>query len=173
MRFRRIEFATDELALIREMAQAAEIGGASHLRPTEERRVYLREDQLIGQLGTAAFHKWYYGDLAHYHSERQARNASPFEGDGGSDLEGLRVDVKTSLWRNQRRDVWDYHLWVRVGEVHDNWYYVLAIVPPDQDAALLMGWARTSELSADADGRLMRQARDLHELPEQPRRRHV
>lgn len=160
-----VTFTEEERKLIITQARAAELGGQSHLRPEGERSATLGTDQLTGQIGQAALHKWLYGNLRRYQLERQRQNRTPWNGDGGHDVDGLKVDVKCSLLR-EGADPEGYHLWVRLPEAHDGWVYVLALVPQDKRGTCwLMGWAYTSEMRIDAEGRLERLARDLHPLP--------
>jgi len=146
--FVRVYITPGELAFIRRMAQAAELGGRSHIRASEDRQAALAEDQLIGQLGTAAFHKLWYGDLGQYKRERFLQNRFRFQGDGGSDLGAANIDVKTSLLRTGK-PLLEHRLAVRPAERHPNWLYVLALSePPGQAGAYvwLIGWATDAML---------------------------
>lgn len=113
------------LERIRSNAEKAWINGASHIRGGDRSRMG-PEDQLVGQLGEYAIAK-YFGVDESYFARREEINRNPYVGDGGSDLVGFNVDVKTSLMRASSNPM-KYNLLVRPKELHADTAYVLALV---------------------------------------------
>lgn len=114
------------------------IGGTSWIRGND-RQSSLSEDQLVGQLGELALHR-YMGAEELYFQRRAEIDKNPLVGDGGSDFGCL--DVKTSLMRrNKPHEL--YRLAVRPAEKHDDTIYILALVetltPPIK--VVFVGWA--------------------------------
>ena len=140
-----IRLNKNEIDFIKTLSKDAEIGGASNVyRDHDTRMNQLSEDQLFGQLGEAALHKYWYGHLLEYSRSRWYRNRVPYIGDNGHDLMPFNIDVKCSKIRNQRLDFLGYNLIVRPNERHDGWVYVLALGElHDENSAFihLMGWA--------------------------------
>ena len=137
------------LRLARKHAAKSALGGTSHVRPdTDARQDNLGVDQLTGHLGNLALSLYWYGTTHPYVMGRTLQDKFPTVGDGGSDLPGLNVDVKTSLIRKPDPTLQDYNLIVRPRELHPGTVYVLCLIerqeyPPDNAACLahLMGWA--------------------------------
>lgn len=128
-----------------EHAASAELGGVSRVRGAD-RRDALGTDQFIGQVGTAAWHLYWFGDNRNYRLSRTLQDRTPHLGDGGSDVLGTRLDVKTSLMR-KNPDPWAYNLLVRPAERHVNTTYVLALVPSLAiREVLLVGWVTEHDL---------------------------
>lgn len=132
------------LSLSVRFAKAACIGGQSSVRG-DDRAEKLLEDQTVGQLGQMALAVWKDGHIGEYLMQRAAANAYPTQGDGGADLIGSNIDVKSSLMRGSD-DPMQYRLAVRPAEMHDGWVYVLACVPQQMDAVHLVGWATSTDL---------------------------
>ena len=162
--------------LCKRMARLAEIGGKSHVYEgsAEERSAKLSEDQLIGQLGTLAAIAQITGSSDPYIRARREANENPTVGDGGSDIGGVNVDVKTSLKRHVLRSPLDYNLLVRPAELHEDWVYVLCLVTRlEKDSAIVavIGWAHTHDLPSTAnlggafDGAFVLPARLLNPMP--------
>jgi hypothetical protein len=82
-----------------------------------------------------------------YLKAREKANANPLLGDNGVDIEGLsNVDIKGSLMRYSSNPL-DYRLLVRPKERHDNWIYVLGLVPKERPYKChIVGWANDSDL---------------------------
>jgi hypothetical protein len=82
-----------------------------------------------------------------YIQARDKANANPLAGDNGVDISGLpNVDIKGSLMRYSN-DPLNYRLLVRPKERHDNWIYVLALVPKERPyKTYLVGWANDKDL---------------------------
>jgi hypothetical protein len=142
-----VTLSKSEYALAAHFASKAEIGGVSRVRKTD-RAETLSTDQLVGQLGTAAFHKYLYGHLHSYAQSRYMQNRFPTTGDGGEDLIGANVDVKTSVMRYAQNPL-QYNLLVRPKERHANWVYVLALVGQEFERfhdVHLVGWVCDSQL---------------------------
>lgn len=134
--------------LCQRIARHAEIGGRSRISAGEERAEYLSEDQLVGQLGTYAAVVQLCGSARPYVRAREIANADPTRGDGGSDVPGTNLDVKTSLARVPGREPEDYYLIVRPAEMHRGWVYVLALVVSlfgHYAVVSLVGWAATED----------------------------
>ena len=141
-----IELTQSEFNLAKYHAMRAEIGGVSRVRDLRERTATISEDQLVGQLGNIAIHKYLHGHSQQYAIGRYVQNKNPRVGDGGEDVLGMNLDVKTSLMR-QSENFYSYHLPVRPHEMHQNWVYVLALVKPDFELTwnvFLMGWASSN-----------------------------
>jgi len=144
----KIMFSSSEMKFIKKMAKAAEMNGVSRIRDDAERVAKLPEDSLVGQMCTAALHKYWYGNLTEYVRMRWYQNKAPHQGDGGCDLPGLNVDVKGSLMR-RRRNPLDYHLLVRPAERHDGWVYVHSLIEDlSKEEVMLTGWLPEEELPA-------------------------
>lgn len=133
-----------DFEVVEQNAEKAWMNGKSHIRSSERERFGM-EDQLVGQMGEYALAKWF-GDIPSYFSRRQKINETPWKGDDGSDIDGLHIDVKTSLMRRQK-DPSRYNLLVRPGERHQHNIYVLALVESiELKKVLLVGWLKDSEL---------------------------
>lgn len=115
----------DSWKRIEKNAEAAWIDGKSHVRGSDRSAKGL-EDQLVGQIGEWALAK-FCGQTETYFSRREEINRNPYSGDGGTDLLGFAVDVKTSLMRASRSPL-KYNLAVRPGERHPGTIYVLGLV---------------------------------------------
>lgn len=152
-----IDVSKAELNFARHHASRAEVGGVSRVRETATARAHaLEEDQFVGQLGTLAFHKYLHGHVHQYALGRYLQNRMPTVGDGGEDVIGTNLDVKTSLMRASRNPS-DYNLLVRPAERHAGWVYALALVPQAieiERMVYLVGWATDEQLPArpEADG---------------------
>lgn len=127
-------------------AKKAEIGGISHIR-TKNRQSCLSEDQLVGQISTYCASLILTGSSKGYFAAREKANRNPFAGDNGVDIIGLNnVDVKSSLMRRSQNPL-DYRLLVRPKERHQNWIYVLCLVPKKQPyQCYVVGWAKDDDL---------------------------
>jgi len=128
-------------------AKKAEIGGRSQIRNTNSRTSNLAEDQLVGQISTYCASMILTGSPEGYIQARDKANANPLAGDNGVDISGLpNVDIKGSLMRYSN-DPLNYRLLVRPKERHDNWIYVLALVPKERPyKTYLVGWANDKDL---------------------------
>jgi len=145
----RMTIRSYEMEFAYAMAEAAKIGGVSHVRGDEERGECLSEDQIVGQVGTLAGHRFMFGNANDYKVTRWYANRNPTVGDIGYDVTGCNVDFKTSLMRSPDRPPLDYNLLVRPRERHDDWIYMLLLVEKYSRAAasvLLVGWASTRML---------------------------
>lgn len=142
-----IQLRPDEVQLVEHFAAQAAIGGTSHVRGSD-RQETLRDDQLVGQLGECALSRYLCGSSLLYAITRTMRNLEPTTGDGGGDLLGTNVDVKTSVMRYSPEPR-QYRLLVRPAELHPNTMYVLALVYPDWRTTrevILVGWATREDL---------------------------
>lgn len=159
--------------LVQHHALKASLGGISRVRAGADRSAFLNQDQVVGQLGTIALHKYLYGTTERYIFSRHAQNRVPDQGDGGEDLPGANVDVKTSVMR-YGQDPLKYNLCVRPRERHAGWVYVLALVPKDYECnrvVHLLGWQADEDLPSEPAaagplaGAFVVPASDLHPLP--------
>jgi hypothetical protein len=140
MIMKKVFIQREELNIIEGFAKNAQLGGKSNIR-TFDRIEKLKEDQLTAQLGEAALSKLITGSIGLYIQTRQMRDKTPWKGDGGTDLIGYKIDVKTS--RARRGLDFPYHLWVREREYNPETIYYLAIVPADKnDVVYFLGWAQ-------------------------------
>ena len=150
----------------------AEIGGISHIRSTQQRSYNLSTDQLVGQLGTYAVTKYLFGNAATYFELREKADKNPHLGDGGEDIKGKQVDVKTSLMRGNPNPL-AYRLAVRPRERHANWRYILTLIKDlSQPVSVLMiGWAWDRQLDGKMetngvfDGAFTITAKNLNPIP--------
>jgi hypothetical protein len=145
------EFDAEAVDLLRENVEKACLGGATSIRGEAwswERVFNLPNDQLVGQLGECALSLFLTGSSDAYFEARRQKNRFPWSGDGGSDLPGRKVDVKTSLVRSAR-PVGGFRLFVRPVELHDDTTYILALARPAWNGSMLVsmeGWANSGDL---------------------------
>ena len=144
-----VVLSEDEVELALWQAAHCSFGGVSRVRSTD-RSTTVHSDNVVGQLGQIALHKYWHGHLLWYGVGRHRQNQTPLQGDGGEDLLGTNVDVKTSVMR-AGSDPTRYNLLVRPAERHDCWVYVLALIEPDWEDALpptvlLAGWYNDEDL---------------------------
>lgn len=145
-----VPLSPGDVALAERQALACATGGHSQVREAADRKARLLEDQVVGQVGQLALHRWLFGSVERYVVGRYYQNKFPFEGDQGDDVPGCNLDVKTSRMRRST-DPWTYNLAVRPRERHEGWVYVLALVPQDFETAPrvhLVGWAADADLPA-------------------------
>ena len=137
----------EDMPLIWANAKKAEIGGSSQIRKDNSRQQYLSEDQLVGQIATYCGSMILTNSTEGYIKARNKANANPTKGDNGVDIIGLdNVDIKGSLMRYSN-DPLKYRLLVRDKERHDDWIYVLGLVPKQRPyKTYLVGWAKDSDL---------------------------
>ena len=134
-------------SLIISNAKKAEIGGTSQIRKSQDRKSSLAEDQLVGQISTYCASMILTGSPNGYIKAREKANNNPFIGDNGVDIDGLaNIDIKGSLMRYSS-DPLKYRLLVRSKERHDNWIYVLGLVPKIRPyQCYLVGWEYDKDL---------------------------
>jgi hypothetical protein len=144
-----VPITSSELAFLKRHAKRAELGGKSHIRGAD-RQATLGRDQLIGMVGAFAGTKQLFGDVRLFRMQRYFADLYPTVGDGGSDIPGCNIDIKSSAVTSP--DLLSYHLLVRPKELHDGMVYVLALV---EERALtshppcvvhLVGWASAEML---------------------------
>ena len=110
---------------LRDDAQMKCLGLGSKIRPTYTKD-QLFEDQLIGVICTMVGVKALTGSNALYYQHME-ETGDKWEGDGGTDIPGARVDFKGSLMR-YGNDPLAYNLLVRPKEFHERTLYVLIVV---------------------------------------------
>lgn len=148
--------SNDFISLIISNSKKAEIGGKSQIRAANKRASNLAEDQLVGQISTYCASMILTGSPEGYIQARDKANANPLAGDNGVDIAGLpNVDIKGSLMRYSNNPL-NYRLLVRQKERHENWIYVLALVPKERPyKTYLVGWANDNDLpSKPYDGEI-------------------
>ena len=162
---------TAEMNLVKQMSMAACRGGVSRVRTGESRMGALFEDQLVGQVGTYAGHKFWFGHSYNYLVSRQMANIYPGSGDGGSDVVGANIDFKTSKIRSNR-PLLDYRLVVRPHERTSGKIYVqlLAEITGATATVHILGWASDDMLTTLAQdgvfaGAYVLPAQELQALP--------
>lgn len=124
------------------------LGGNSHIRG-DDRQGKLLEDQVVGLIGTYMVNMMMFGnpDLYYKHMEE---TGDSWDGDGGTDLPGARVDVKTSMMRSRSKNTpMEYNLLVRPSEYHDNTTYILALVSElseEYAKGYIVGWMDSRDI---------------------------
>ncbi len=132
-----------------EHSKKAEIGGISHIRTTGDRKNNLSVDQLVGQYGTYALTQYLIGNVESYFDLREEMDKNPTVGDGGCDIVGTKIDIKTSLMRKSKNPL-SYRLAVRPRERHPDWIYVLGLIPSIEPPieVYLVGWEKDDNLNS-------------------------
>ena len=171
----KLVFSPSDIATAKRNAGKASLGGVSRVREGADRQYALAIDQLVGQLGQIAGHRWLYGHPFDYARGRWYINRHPHVGDGGSDVACGNIDFKASLLRYPDKPLLDYHLLVRPAERHQNLVYIPIIVDLQEDntqgCAYVMGWATDSMLPESPEkegvfqGAFALCCADIHPLP--------
>ena len=139
-----------DLERVRANAEKCWLNGKSHVRSGTERQRNGLEDQLVGQIGEYGLAK-FFGVVGQYFERRDVINRNPWKGDGGSDLIGRAIDIKSSFMRASG-DPSRYNLLVRPAERHKDNTYVLGLVTKTGDDSYklyLVGYAYDSDLPND------------------------
>lgn len=165
----------EDMPLIISNAKKAEIGGKSQIRNQKDRSNSLSEDQLVGQISTYCASIVLTGDKEGYVEARNLANKNPTKGDNGVDIAGLsNIDIKGSLMRYSSDPI-NYRLLVREKERHENWIYVLGLVPKERPyKCYIVGWAKDSDLPSQTynghikslHGAYVIEAKDLRKVRE-------
>jgi hypothetical protein len=165
-----VKIKPEWLPIVRKYAKNAEIGGKSSVRLDEEdRQRNLSKDQWNGQMGNIALSLYLTGSIDLYIRTRDYRDAHPFEGDGGCDLLGYQIDIKTSEVYPWKRPE-EYHLWVTEGEYIPAWTYMQALIlPRDLNTVRIYGWAHSEDLRPPA-GKPRKYELNIPELWQLPKR---
>jgi hypothetical protein len=122
--------------------------GTSRFRNAETRNETALEDGLIGQIGCFVLNSYWYGSAERYMLSRYLASQNPLKGDGGSDIPGANIDVKTT--RKRDKPLEDHLLLVHPKEFHSDWVYVLIILEQVSDLgtiAHVMGWVTSEQLN--------------------------
>lgn len=136
-----------DFALAKSYAKAFELGGRSFRDPMS-RAENLEIDQLVGALGEMAVALYLTGNSHVWKLTKWARFQCFSQNDGGEDILGLNLDVKTSLVRSTL-PLGDHRLGVRQEEIRDDTVYMLCLVTEltDDSATIeIMGWAAREDL---------------------------
>lgn len=99
----------------------------SSVHNTHMRQQRIGIDQAVGQVATAAYCKYMYGDVNAYQMTRFYRNQNPDRPDYGYDLGGLNVDVKGSYMRYSL-DPNRYHLYAKPHDLRPEWVFVSVLI---------------------------------------------
>ena len=159
-----VRLSQEEYALAVAKGRTACIGGRSNIvQDKQERDAALMDHQVTAMAGQIALSKYWAGSTEPFLVQRFFADLHKFSGDGGSDLPGTNVDIKTS--RKTAGDLWGYHLWVRAREYKPGTIYILGVFEPEALAVYLLGWCLGAALTQDAPGRWGAVAQDLHPLP--------
>lgn len=123
------------------------MNGKSQFREKTDRKSYMSEDQLVGQISAYCGSAILTGSINGYIKAREKANANPDKGDGGTDIYGLdNIDIKGSMMRYSQ-DPLKYRLLLREKERHKNGIYVLSLVPKERPyKSFLVGWATDDDL---------------------------
>lgn len=148
----KIHLTREQMVTVWRDANAASIGGVSHVRDREDRVSALKIDQIAGLAGNMALCVWRDGDDRTYKEMRYYQNRYPNLGDAGCDLPRCLFDIKTSIMRASP-DPMSYRLAVRPAERHRGHTYGLALIREFDTASLsngldvlLVGWKRECNL---------------------------
>jgi len=118
-------------------------GKSSIIHDRAERRSRLWRDALVGHSGELALSLYMFGHPHAYVKSRLEREKNPWAGDGGTDLPGTRLDVKTS-YLGPGKSPSGYALFVRPREFHQETVYVLGTMTvlrsPFKAYVGLVGW---------------------------------
>jgi hypothetical protein len=119
----------DEVEALDPLIQEAIIGGPSHIAPYRTKEE-LTEFQYCAFWGEAAYHKYTYGHIYFLIYIRELRNKNKGKGDGGQDIEGRNIDVKTSAMRSKKNKgiLKGYRLLVRKHDLRKTWTYIAGFV---------------------------------------------
>lgn len=163
----------------------------SKIRHREDRIEKLKRDIWTGQCCEWALNMYIGTGLEGYVKAREEMKGKNFGTDGGHDVPGLPYDVKGTAWDAEfhkwklpeKGHKWDWlsKMWVRQGEIRDNWFYIkgLRVAPKRgrEQEVVLLGWCMTSELWDDPDesGRPRKAvwAQDLHPMQDLPKIRDI
>lgn len=145
-----VPITATEMQFIDRYAQTAQLGGRSAVRGID-RQKHLNEDQIIGMMGNYALHKYYFGHSHLFKISRHIADQYPHIGDGGSDIPGANIDIKTSLIRTTL-PITKHWLLVRPAERHAATVYVLGLVSPEKNRVYLTGWLSDNELQSIENG---------------------
>ncbi len=160
---------SENIKLIYEEAIIAETGGKSQIYTTpEERKKYLKENQLTGQAGNFALHRVIFNDekmgIEFYKKSRAPFHINPKTSDKGMDIVDSHIDIKNSFSLhkalydedNPRKKVnmSTYRLPVRPEEMHPNWIYVSALTEEMNNNLIIvhiLGWAKTLDFPKETE----------------------
>jgi hypothetical protein len=129
-----------------QIAKTKMLGFSSNVRDKIKRK-QLWEDQLVGYMGQMIVVQHLTGSNELFYRDVEELGSSPV-GDGGSDVLGARVDVKTSLMRHSP-DWHKYNLLVRPKEFHADTVYVQNLVYSYSDEGafgVIVGWLYADEI---------------------------
>lgn len=127
-------------------------GGVSRVRPEKAERIkYVYRDNLVGCVGEIALTVYMFGSTFMYRLAQLILSAHENYdlGDGGYDIPGLNVDIKSTYYTAGSRDRLQYHLIVNNKEYKPDWNYYFCIVDGNEKSfgdVYLAGWMDGEEL---------------------------
>lgn len=136
-------------------AKKACIGGKSHVRSKKDRSNKLFEDQFVGQIGHMAGSSVIFDTVRPYRMARDDANENPQDGDGGSDIPGYNIDIKTSFMRG-KPDPLKYNCIVRPAEYDPSRAYIQTLVKEIdteryEAIVYVVGWITGNELPDEVE----------------------
>ena len=156
-----IKFNEEELKELNSNAGEATLGGNSQVRSSADRSKTCSSDQLVGQMGELALHKFAFGDrgFEFYKKSRAKRNATPHRGDDGQDFfdgeKHIDIDVKCTRLKEDAKAI-RYNMVVPSKEFYHDWIYVQAFCgmangKEKNDAIVLVGWCISEDIAEMRD----------------------
>ena len=151
-----VPISSEEIEYLKAFIADACIGGKSEIHNTEERIGKLTIDQTTGIIGEYVLSKLYFNSPLPFEEHRAWCKIHGRYGDGGADILGTNIDVKTSLVRSTKPMLL-YNLGVFPDERHEGNVYVSMLVTGINDdcvitdkeqgvVAHVIGWCFEHEL---------------------------
>jgi hypothetical protein len=140
-------------------------------------------DRTIGVIGEYAINVYMRGKIEgflKFDEFRTEMNGKPAGDDGGSDVPGFPIDIKTSAMRSTRLKTLDYHLPIPPKDRRDGNVFVLGLVDKGyldienrKMIVDIIGWAHDKEFTQYRstgvfEGKYVIKARELHPMIEFP-----
>jgi hypothetical protein len=144
-----INWEVEEMAMpgLSQVARTKMLGLSSNIHKDKITRKKLWENQLVGYMGQMKVIEHLTGTNLLFYQDVEELGSKPV-GDGGSDIPGGRLDVKTTLMRNSPN--WGtYHLLVRPKEFHEDTVYVQCLVSSYSSSGakgMIVGWLYSDEI---------------------------
>lgn len=138
-----IRWEVEEMAMpgLSQVAKTKMLGFSSNVHKDKITRKKLWENQLVGYMGQMKVIEHLTGTNLLFYQDVEELGSKPF-GDGGSDIPGGRLDVKTTLMR--RSPNWQtYHFLVQPEEFHKDTVYVQCLVSSYSSKGakgMIVGW---------------------------------
>lgn len=120
-------------------------GIVSNFKERTQDEVY--RDNFVGRSGEVALTLWLTGSVESYLTRVERLIRLVNVSDGGSDVDGYRVDIKTSRVNPKWGLNYPYCLWVRPREYHKDVAYILGVL--EGHTVWMKGWATARDLGWD------------------------